>query len=116
MSFSALMTCAKESRRSSKSATRPSRGHSRVPRIVAPALRSKRSIFLLAAAAAVLTLLAAAVPAFAGDAIWRPLPGESPNQDKIRTLYSITFIMGMVIMAIVEALIIYAVIKFRAKR
>ena len=79
-------------------------------------MRSKRSIFLLAAAAAVLTLLVAAVPAFAGDAIWRPLPGESPNQDKIRTLYSITFIMGMVIMAIVEALIIYAVIKFRAKR
>jgi cytochrome c oxidase subunit 2 len=79
-------------------------------------LRSKRSIFLLAIAVAALTLLVAAVPAFAGDAIWRPLPGESPNQDKIRTLYSITFIMGMVILVIVEALIIYCVVKFRRRR
>jgi cytochrome c oxidase subunit 2 len=78
-------------------------------------LRSKRFIFLLVIATAALVLLVAA-PAMAEDAIWRPLDGASPNQDKIRTLYTITFIMGMVILVIVEALIIYSIVKFRRRR
>jgi cytochrome c oxidase subunit 2 len=78
-------------------------------------LRSKRSIFLLVIAVAALVLLAAA-PALGADVTWRPLDGESPNQDKIRSLYTITFIMGMVILVAVEALIIYSIVKFRRRR
>jgi cytochrome c oxidase subunit 2 len=79
-------------------------------------LRFKRLNLLLAAAVAVGLLLAAAGPALADDAVWRPLPGASPNQDDIRTLYTITFILGMVILVLVEALIIYCIFKFRARR
>jgi cytochrome c oxidase subunit II len=57
-----------------------------------------------------------AAPAMAADTVWRPLPGASPNQDKIRTLYTITFVLGMVILVIVEALIIYSIVKFRRRR
>jgi cytochrome c oxidase subunit 2 len=78
-------------------------------------LRSKRFNFLLVIAVAALVLLAAA-PAFGADVTWRPLDGESPNQDKIRSLYTITFIMGMVILVFVEALIIYSIVKFRRRR
>jgi cytochrome c oxidase subunit 2 len=78
-------------------------------------LRSKRFTSLLAAATAIAVMLAAAGPAF-GGAVWRPLDGASPNQDKIQTLYTITFILGMVILVIVEALIIYSIFKFRARR
>lgn len=78
-------------------------------------MRSKRSIFLLVIAVAALVLLAAA-PALGADVTWRPLDGESPNQDKIRSLYTITFIMGMVILVGVEALIIYSIVKFRRRR
>ena len=79
-------------------------------------MRSKRLILLLLAAATVVGVLLAASPAMADQAVWRPLPGASPNQDKIRNLYTITFIMGMVILVIVEALIIYSIVKFRRKR
>ena len=78
-------------------------------------MRSKRFIPLLVIAVAALVLLAAA-PAFGADVTWRPLDGASPNQDKIRTLYTITFIMGMVILVFVEALIIYSIVKFRRRR
>jgi cytochrome c oxidase subunit II len=79
-------------------------------------LRSKRFIVLLLIAVAALVLLAAAAPAMGADLTWRPLDGESPNQDKIRSLYTITFIMGMVILVGVEALIIYSIVKFRRRR
>src|SRR3954449_12531750 len=114
MSFSALMTCARASRPSSRSGTLPSPGPNRVTRIVAPALRSKRSIFLLVIAAAVVALLVAAVPALALPV--RPESGGSPNADKIQTLYTITGVMGLVILVIVEALIIYCIFRFRRRR
>ena len=79
-------------------------------------MRSRRLNLLLAAAVAVGILLAAAGPAFGDDAVWRPLPGESPNQDDIRTLYTITFLMGMVILVLVEGLILYSIFKFRWRR
>ena len=78
-------------------------------------MRSKRLIFLLAAATLIGALLLAA-PAMASDAVWRPLPGASPNQDKIRTLYTITFLIGMVVLVTVEALIINSIVKFRRRR
>jgi cytochrome c oxidase subunit 2 len=40
----------------------------------------------------------------------------SPNAVKIKTLYLITFILGMVIFLAVEALLIYSLIKFRHRR
>ena len=59
-------------------------------------------------------LLVAAVPALADT--FTPESGGSPNADKIDTLYKITGAMGLVILVGVEALIIYAVIKFRRRR
>jgi cytochrome c oxidase subunit 2 len=40
----------------------------------------------------------------------------SPNAVKIKTLYLITFILGMVIFFAVEGLLIYSLIKFRKRR
>jgi cytochrome c oxidase subunit 2 len=77
-------------------------------------LRSKRSIFLLVAAAALAVMLVLAVPALGNT--FTPDDGASPNQDKIKTLYEITGVMGLVILIVVEALIIYAVIKFRRRK
>jgi cytochrome c oxidase subunit 2 len=79
-----------------------------------PAVRSKRSIFLLITALAVAMLLIAAVPALADT--FTPESGGSPNADKIDTLYKITGAMGLVILIGVEALIIYSVVKFRRRR
>jgi cytochrome c oxidase subunit 2 len=79
-----------------------------------PALRSKRYTFLLVAAAAMVVLLVAAVPALADT--FSPESGGSPNADRIDTLYKITGIMGLVVLFGVEALIIYAVVKFRRRR
>jgi cytochrome c oxidase subunit 2 len=79
-----------------------------------PAVRSKRSIFLLITALAVAMLLVAAVPALADT--FTPESGGSPNADKIDTLYKITGAMGLVILIGVEALIIYSVVKFRRRR
>jgi cytochrome c oxidase subunit 2 len=77
-------------------------------------LRSKRFNFLLVAAVVLAVMLVAAVPALADT--FSPESGGSPNADKIDTLFKITGIMGLVIMFGVEALIIYAVIKFRRRR
>jgi cytochrome c oxidase subunit 2 len=77
-------------------------------------LRSKRYTFLLVAAAAMVVLLVAAVPALADT--FSPESGGSPNADRIDTLYKITGIMGLVVLFGVEALIIYAVVKFRRRR
>src|SRR3954462_1384438 len=114
MSLSARMTCARVSRHSSRNAIRPSPGPNRGTRIVAAALRSKRFIFLLVAAAAVLGMLVAAVPALADT--FSPESGGSPNADKIDTLYKITGALGLVILVLVESLIIYAIVKFRRRR
>jgi cytochrome c oxidase subunit II len=77
-------------------------------------LRSKRFIFLLVTAAAIIALLVAAVPALADT--FSPESGGSPNADRIDTLFKITGIMGLVILFVVEALIIYSIVKFRRRR
>ncbi|MEA2425827.1 MAG: cytochrome c oxidase subunit [Thermoleophilaceae bacterium] len=82
--------------------------------MIARALRSKRTLIVLALAVAALVLLVAAGPASAD--LLAPDKGASPNQEKIRTLYLITGIMGLIVFVGVEAVIIYAVIKFRRKR
>jgi cytochrome c oxidase subunit 2 len=82
--------------------------------MIAPALRSKRTLIVLALAAAALVLLMAAAPASAD--LLTPDKGASPNQEKIRTLYIITGVMGLIILIGVEAVIIYSIVKFRRKR
>ena len=77
-------------------------------------MRSKRFNSLLVAGLAVGFLLVAAVPALAGT--FTPESGGSPNADKIKTLYEITGIMGLIILIGVEALIIYCVVKFRRRK
>ena len=77
-------------------------------------MRSKRTLSLLALAVVAVALLVAAGPASAD--LLTPEDGGSPNADRIDELYKITGSMGLVILFIVEALIIYAVIKFRRKR
>src|SRR3954453_16744647 len=69
---------------------------------------------MFAAAAAALTSRAVAVPALADT--FSPESGGSPNADKIDSLYKITGFIGLVILLAVEALIIYAVVKFRRRR
>lgn len=76
-------------------------------------MRSKRKTVLFAAAA-LLVLLVAAVPASAD--LLSPESGGSPNADRIDTLYKITGTMGLVIFFGVEAALIYAVIKFRRRK
>jgi cytochrome c oxidase subunit 2 len=77
-------------------------------------LRSKRHTFLLVAAAAMVVLLVAAVPALADT--FSPESGGSPNADRIDTLYKITGIMGLVVLFGVEAVIVYCLVKFRRRR
>src|SRR3954451_18179134 len=96
MSFSARMTCARVSRHSSRNAIRPSPGPNRGTRIVAAALRSKRFIFLLVAAAAVLVMLVAAVPALADT--FSPESGGAPKPDKIEHPPKNTGSVGVVIL------------------
>jgi cytochrome c oxidase subunit 2 len=55
----------------------------------------------------------AAGPALANT--FTPDDGASPNQQKIKTLYTITGVMGLVVLVLVEALIIYCVVKFRRR-
>jgi cytochrome c oxidase subunit 2 len=77
-------------------------------------LRSSRIQTLLVAALAVALPLLAAAPAFADT--FAPDKGASPNETKIRELYSITGIMGLVVFIGVEAAIIYCIFKFRRRR
>src|SRR3954454_1022052 len=79
------------------------------------ALRSKRLLILLALAAALIALLVAALPADAASLL-TPEKGASPNQEKIRTLYIITGILGLIVLIGVEAVLIYSLIKFRRRR
>src|SRR5947208_2983185 len=69
---------------------------------------------LAATGVAALTLLVVAAPALANT--FTPEDGASPNAQKIKTLYSITGVMGLVVLIIVEALIIYCIVKFRRRR
>jgi cytochrome c oxidase subunit 2 len=77
-------------------------------------LRSKRTHYLLAAALAALTFFVVTGPAL--GATFAPVPGASPNADRIRTLYIITGIMGLIVFFGVEILIIYCVVKFRRRK
>jgi cytochrome c oxidase subunit 2 len=79
-----------------------------------PSSRPRRKALAAAVPLAVTGLLAAAPSAFAG--IFLPESGGSPNADNIRILYILLAILALFIFVGVEGLLIYSMVKFRARR
>jgi cytochrome c oxidase subunit 2 len=78
--------------------------------------KTRRRLRVLAAVVPV-ALLGALVLAPAASAGWfLPQSDGSPNADGIRTLYILIAIIGLVIFLGVEGLLVYSMIKFRAKK
>jgi cytochrome c oxidase subunit II len=73
-----------------------------------------RRVFWTVLGAAVLGILIAAPSALA-DA-FTPESGGSPNADDIDTLYKITFYIGIVIFLLVWGVLIWSLVKYRARR
>src|SRR4051794_37021646 len=83
--------------------------------VAPPAPKHRRRIQALAAvSAAVIVPLALAPSAFAG--IFLPESDGSPNAEGIRTLYILIAILGLVIFIAVEGLLIYSMIRFKARK
>ena len=65
-------------------------------------------------------LIAFAAPLLAAPAalasILGPESGGSPNADAIHSLYTIIFVMAIIVFIAVEGALLYAVIKFRASK
>jgi cytochrome c oxidase subunit 2 len=78
-----------------------------------PGPRSRRSL-LLALCAAVTGALVAAPAAHAG--LFFPESGGSPNADSIKTLYILIFVLALIIFIAVEGLLVYSLVKYRARR
>jgi cytochrome c oxidase subunit 2 len=78
-----------------------------------PGPRSRRSL-LLALSTAVAGALIAAPAAHAG--LLFPESGGSPNADSIKTLYIMIFVLALVIFIGVEGLLIYSLLKYRARK
>jgi cytochrome c oxidase subunit 2 len=72
-------------------------------------------LLLWALPAALLALLATAVPASA-DLLFPEAGGGSPGAEDIRTLYIIIFIIGLLVFLGVEGVLIWCLVKYRAKR
>jgi cytochrome c oxidase subunit II len=68
----------------------------------------------LAVPAALVALLVAAVPA--GADLVSPESGGSPNADSIDTLYKLVAVIGLVVFIGVEGTLIWALIKFKARK
>jgi cytochrome c oxidase subunit 2 len=83
--------------------------------VAPPAPKHRRRIQALAAvSAAVIVPLALAPSAFAG--IFLPESNGSPNASGIRTLYILIAILGLIIFIGVEGLLIYSMIRFKARK
>jgi cytochrome c oxidase subunit 2 len=79
----------------------------------AAALRSRRPIWLIVPAA-VLALLVLAPGAMAD--VFTPESGGSPNADKIDDLYKIVFYISIPIFLLVEGVLLWSLVKYRARR
>jgi cytochrome c oxidase subunit 2 len=79
-----------------------------------PSSRPRRKALAAVLPIAVIGSLALAPSAFAG--IFLPESGGSPNADNIRTLYILLAILALFIFIGVEGLLIYSMMKFRARR
>jgi cytochrome c oxidase subunit II len=78
--------------------------------------KTRRRLLMLGAAVPA-TVLGALVLAPVASAGWfLPESGGSPNADSIRTLYILIAVVALVIFIAVEGLLIYSMIKFRAKK
>jgi len=86
-----------------------------IPRAL-PALRSltPRSSALIAAVAAIVLALVASPAALADT--FTPESGGSPNADSIDSLYKIILYVAIVIFLIVEGTLLWALVKYRARR
>jgi len=90
---------------------------------IGPALRRSNRIphpsraalptLTLASTLAATLMLTLAGPASA--AFWSPESGGSPNADRIHTLYTVVFAVGVVIFVLVFGALVYALVKFRAR-
>ena len=84
---------------------------------VAPSRSNTRRRLRVLAAVLPAAMLGALVLAPAASAGWfLPESGGSPNADSIRTLYILIALFALVIFIGVEGLLIYSLIKFRARR
>ena len=86
-----------------------------IPRAL-PALRpsNPRRTILVALVAGILLALLAAPAGFADT--FTPESGGSPNADQIDSLYKIILYVAIVIFVIVEGTLLWALIKYRARR
>jgi cytochrome c oxidase subunit 2 len=78
-----------------------------------PGPRTRRSL-LLAVSTALAGALVFAPAAHAG--LLFPESGGSPNADSIKTLYIMIFILALIIFIGVEGLLVYSLIKYRARK
>jgi cytochrome c oxidase subunit 2 len=75
---------------------------------------NRRHTFTAALLAAVVSGLLVTPEAFA-NLLW-PDAGGSPNADRIRTLYLVVFAIGVIIFLAVEGVLLYTLVKFRARK
>ena len=87
----------------------------RMPAALAPDhSRTRRRVFAIAFAAALAGGLALATGASAD--LWTPESGGSPNADSIDTLYKLILAVAAVVFVGVEGLLLYSLVKFRARK
>jgi cytochrome c oxidase subunit 2 len=75
---------------------------------------NRRHTFAAALLSAAVTSLLITQSAFAG--LIAPEHGGSPNADRIHTLYMIVFVVGVVVFLGVEGVLLYTLVKFRARK
>jgi cytochrome c oxidase subunit 2 len=86
-----------------------------MPAALAPArLRHPRRVFAATLGVGLVASLALASGASAG--LWTPESGGSPNADSIDTLYKIILAVAVVVFAGVEGVLLYSLIRFRARK
>jgi cytochrome c oxidase subunit 2 len=85
------------------------RRSNRIPHLTRASWRTLTSAIALAIG---LTLVSAG-PASAS--FWAPQHGGSPNADRIHTLYTVIFVVGVIIFVSVFGALVYALVKFRAR-
>ncbi|MEA2469549.1 MAG: Cytochrome oxidase subunit transrane domain, partial [Thermoleophilaceae bacterium] len=91
--------------------SRPERGYN--ARALRPTPFRTRRARVAAAATGALSAALVAAPSALADVISPESGAGSPNADKIKTLYLIAFILGILIFLLVEGVLIYSLVKFR---
>jgi cytochrome c oxidase subunit 2 len=85
-----------------------------MPAALAPARsRTRRRVFALSLLAAIVGILA--LSGVASADFWTPESGGSPQADSIDTLYKIILAVAAVVFFGVEGVLVYSLVKFRAK-